>query len=141
MNEIDYCKDCEYYQPENKYHDCRCRTAYLDIRDFEMAKDRVLNYKKCQKFHDEIKTIQKEKVKEYVMPFGKYKGMKLKDIDDNYIAWLRKQEWLKMPLKLYVESYCHYLYIDRLKACSYYPDGNPDDSFSLYREVGYGELC
>lgn len=78
MNEIDYCKNCEYYHPECKYRDCQCKAYYLDTRDFETAKDRVLNRTKCQKFHDEIKAISKEQVKEYIMPFGKYKGMKFK---------------------------------------------------------------
>lgn len=45
-----------------------------------------------------------------------------------------------MPLKIYIESYCHYLYIDRLNTCSY-SESDPYDSVSLYREVGYGELC
>lgn len=142
MSEIDYCKDCEYYHPEHEIYDCQTQSPSSTDRAWGVAKDRVLNSATCRKFYDEVRAISDKEAKEYIMPFGKFKGVKLKDIEDNYIYWLDRQEWLKRPLKSYIEAYYHYLYITDCNvgfdiSCDPY-DACP---FSIYNEVGYGDLC
>ena len=36
------------------------------------------------------------------MPFGKYKGVKLLDLDRNYIIWLCTRDWFKGDLKKFM---------------------------------------
>lgn len=50
-----------------------------------------------------IKEPTLEEAKEYVLDFGKYKGQKLSEIGDNYIAWLRensKDNYIKKCINL-----------------------------------------
>ena len=142
MKEIEYCKDCEYYYPENEVYDCHCQQPCSTDRAWGFAKSRVLNSATCRKFYNEVRAIPDEEAKEYIMPFGKFKGAKLKDIEDNYIYWLDRQDWLKRPLKSYIEAYCHYLYI---ASCNVDSDISCDPydvcPFNGYNEMGYGELC
>lgn len=142
MSEIDYCKGCEYYHPENEVYDCHCQEPLSTDNAWGFAKSRVLNPATCHKFYDEVRAISEEQADEYIMPFGKFKGVRLKDIDYKYIHWLNRQEWLKRPLRSYIEAYCHYYYI---ASCNVSSDISCDPydvcPFSGYNEMGYGDLC
>lgn len=141
MKEIEYCEDCEYYHPDEAYT-CHTQAPCSTDRAWGDAENRVLNIATCCKFYNEVRAISDEEAKEYIMPFGKFKGVKLKDIENNYIHWLDRQEWLKRPLKIYIEAYCHYLYT---AACNVSSDVSCDPydvcPFNGYNEMGYGELC
>ena len=39
-----------------------------------------------------------------VMKFGKHKGMKISEINTNYLDWLIGQPWFKDPLKSIVKN-------------------------------------
>ena len=144
MSEIEYCKGCEYYHPENEVYDCHCQEPYTTDNAWGFAKNRVLNTATCHKFYEEVRAISEKQADEYIMPFGKFKGVRLKDIDYKYIHWLDKQEWLKRPLKSYIEAYCHYYYIASCNVSSTFGAScDPYDvcPFNGYNEMGYGELC
>lgn len=36
------------------------------------------------------------------MPFGKYKGKKLKELDVDYVFWIIKQDWFKGELREFI---------------------------------------
>ncbi len=38
------------------------------------------------------------------MPFGKFKGMKLANVDSNYLLWVAEQSWCSKELKQYIED-------------------------------------
>ena len=40
----------------------------------------------------------------YIMPFGKYKGIAISKIPDNYIAWLLNNNIVKGNLRIQIES-------------------------------------
>lgn len=143
-----YCKDCPYYKSHpGAYYDCNVQSPASTDSAWGFCKNRVLSIE-CRKFIDEIndnKDNLDEKSKNYIMPFGKYKGMKLKDIPFKYIDWIYDRDWLKMPLAKYVRAYYHYEY-RRLNSDALYSDGGSADPydtcpFSMYNEVGYGDLC
>ena len=141
MSKIDYCKDCEYYHPENEVYDCQTQSPSSTDRAWGYTKNRVLNIAECRKFYDEVRAISEEQVDEYIMPFGKFKGVKLKDINYTYINWLNRQEWLRRPLKSYIETYCHYHYIASGNVSNDSCDPYDVCPFNGYNEMGYGELC
>lgn len=134
MDKIDYCKNCKWYDPEWSY---TCRYKDLPFIHSGNAINRVTT-SRCKKFMDEVDNITIEEAKEYILPFGKNKGHKLEDVSSDYIYWLLDQDWLMPPLKVYVKKYQIYLHEKQCKSCSSY---NFEDSNSIYREVGYGELC
>lgn len=37
------------------------------------------------------------------MPFGKFRGMRLRDLPDDYLCWLRSLDTLREPLRMQVE--------------------------------------
>lgn len=39
---------------------------------------------------------------ESIMPFGKYKGVKLIDVPASYLVWCNDQDWCKGQLKAYI---------------------------------------
>lgn len=40
-----------------------------------------------------------------IMPFGKYKGLKLKDIPLEYLEWINRRTWLKGKVKGIINEY------------------------------------
>lgn len=105
-----------------------------------------------------LNRIHHKNVEEYLtsvkMPFGKFKGKTISDIiesgisDDwetlHYLFWLWRQGWCKGELQKALDvvrlEYNH-KWDDYINPRSYGGCGDPYDSFSLYREVGYGDLC
>ena len=68
---------------------------------------------------------------ETVMPWGKYKGAKLKDIEASYWLWMMEQPWLKdwPQLAAYLKENADALYQE--KADEEEDDGHP---FSTYQD-------
>jgi hypothetical protein len=42
---------------------------------------------------------EERRVRAYVMPFGKYKGQTLDEIDDEYLEWLLDEDFVREPLR------------------------------------------
>lgn len=141
MNEIDYCKDCEYYESGSTL-DCGYRAPDEMARSNNPAIKYVYTYPKCGKFVDAVNKLKSNRklVENYALPFGKYKGIKLKDVDTNYIDWLSTLPNLKPPVLTYIKAFELISFNDKLNN-SYCDNEDLWDSNSLYREVGYGELC
>ena len=57
---------------------------------------------KHEKSLDELVTIASESSPESVMPFGKHKGIKIKDLPSDYVAWLSENleptHWIRAVL-------------------------------------------
>ena len=51
--------------------------------------------KKCGKFLG----YKQKPISDFVFYFGKYKGLKLKEVPLSYLKWLLKQDWVKENLK------------------------------------------
>jgi len=52
--------------------------------------------------------IPKEEIEEYgdtIIPFGRYKGSKIKDIPESYLRWLVNQNWIYDDLRETIEMW------------------------------------
>jgi uncharacterized protein (DUF3820 family) len=129
----EYCKSCKYFKQEyGELYNCACDNEHTS------ANKNVYSIT-CKKFIEDTEKVDIECVKNEIMPFGKYKNKKLKELDTDYLRWLKKQDWVKMPLKKYVYAYYEHLYHTGFNGISCDPyDICP---FSIFNEVGYGELC
>ena len=58
----------------------------------------------CDKWQKwDAKECTEKEIREFIMPFGKYKDTKLEDIPITYIAWLRQQK-LKQSLEKRIDQ-------------------------------------
>lgn len=39
-----------------------------------------------------------------IMPFGKYKGIKMANVPSDYLLWCNEQDWCKGDLKQYIRE-------------------------------------
>ena len=135
-----YCKTCKYFKAENgELYDCTA-PEYGNSAAATIVYDTIY----CRRFREEAENANIEDIRNKIIPFGKYKGKTLKEAGSQYIRWLTMQEWLKMPLKLWVRAYYRYLYKEG--AYDYVSFGGSCDPYDVcpfngYNEMGYGELC
>lgn len=47
------------------------------------------------------------------VPFGKYRGRRVKDLPDHYVRWLFSQDWLEEPLRGSIEAEWDYRFHER----------------------------
>ena len=81
---------------------CDCKNIIYKIQTFKNGVEHLrIECKDCNKF---LGYKQQDLKEDYILPFGKYKGQKPKDVPQSYLVWLYKQN-IKDNLKKYIEQY------------------------------------
>lgn len=152
MYKSEYCVCSEEYGGKGN---CTCNENIgYDI------KYKPLNEMKVRDCYIILDRIHSKNVEEYLasvkMPFGKFKNRTIEDIIEScvtdgwnnlhYLFWLWRQGWCKGELKKaldVVRLEYNYKWDDYINPRSYGGSADPYDAcpFSLYNEVGYGDLC